>query len=66
MFGVRAASANLLNDWNEAHVKMGISRGQGALGACSWIKSSDGWIKINIDAAVLLCGSIGVGGVARD
>lgn len=61
------SSANhFLRDWKEAQAKDKDRRIRGALGARMWSKPKEGWLKIKIDAAVFLDGSVGVSAVVRD
>ncbi|XP_074328096.1 uncharacterized protein LOC141666009 [Apium graveolens] len=66
VFGVRHSAINLLAEWKEAQVKDEYRRLRGELGRRVWCPPKEGWMKINIDAALLLDGSNGVGAVIRD
>nr|XP_017222865.1 PREDICTED: uncharacterized protein LOC108199532 isoform X2 [Daucus carota subsp. sativus] len=61
IFGVRAAATNLLHDWQEAQVCGLNSNSQGTVSARRWQKPPDGWVIVNIDAAIFQNGSIGFG-----
>ncbi|XP_074346706.1 uncharacterized protein LOC141685511 [Apium graveolens] len=66
VFGVRHSAINLLAEWKEAQVHDEDRRLRGELGRRVWCPPKEGWVKINIDAAVFLDGSIDVGTVIRD
>ena len=66
VFGVRHSAINFLAEWKEAQVRDEDRRLRGELGRRVWCPPKEGWVKINIDAAVFLDGSIGVGAVIRD
>lgn len=64
VFGVRQKASHHLREWKEAQLKIVDSRGE--LGTRIWRPPMEGWLKINVDAAVFLDGSIGVAAVVRD
>ena len=65
IFGVRAAPNNLLHNWQEAQVCGLNSNSQGTVSARRWQKPPDGWVIVNVDAAIFQNGSIGLGCVIR-
>ncbi|KAL8113768.1 hypothetical protein AgCh_020895 [Apium graveolens] len=67
VFGTMNAAINLLGDWKTAQVEREkVSKSSNGNGR-RWQAPSSGWVKLNIDAAVLGdIGAIGVGGVIRD
>ncbi|KAL8109886.1 hypothetical protein AgCh_025833 [Apium graveolens] len=65
-FGVVSSANHFLRDRKEAQAKDEKRKIRGALGARVWSKPKEGWLKINIDAAVFLDGSIGVSALVRD
>ncbi|XP_074374523.1 uncharacterized protein LOC141714927 [Apium graveolens] len=66
VFGVISAANHLIRDWREAQVKDEKRTIRGAMGARVWSKPNEGWLKVNIDAAIFLYGSIGVSAIVRD
>lgn len=66
VFGVRSTASHLLREWTEAQIKDGNRRIRDEVGDRIWTPPAEGWVKINIDAAVFLNGTIGVGAVIRD
>ncbi|KAL8099398.1 hypothetical protein AgCh_031876 [Apium graveolens] len=66
VFGVRNAANHLLRDWKEAQVKIEDRRIRGDMCTRIWSQPKEGWLKINIDVAVFLDGSIGVAAIIRD
>lgn len=63
-FGVIAAASNLLRDWKEVQSLNNNSQNQTEVRR--WEKPKDGWIKLNVDAAVFRNNNIGCGVVLRD
>lgn len=58
MFGVKVAAMHLLTDWREEQLKIDARVSIGGLGARSWSKPKNGWVKVNSDAAVFQDGTI--------
>lgn len=65
-FGVKDAAMTLLQEWRETQVSTDYCNNHGAVGDRVWTKPLVGWVKMNVDAAVYQCNSIGVGWVLRD
>ncbi|KAL8128281.1 hypothetical protein AgCh_015020 [Apium graveolens] len=59
-FGVRASAMNLLQDWREAHENGRKASTRVATGVRIWSRPPEGWVKINVDAAIFQDGSIGI------
>ncbi|XP_074327720.1 uncharacterized protein LOC141665634 [Apium graveolens] len=66
VFGVRSTASHLFRVWTEAQIKDGNRRIRGEVGDRIWTPPAEGWVKINIDAAVFLNRTIRVGVVIRD
>lgn len=56
----------LLQEWTEAQAREESRRIRGETGDRVWSLPLNGWLKINVDAAVFMNGSIGVAAVIRD
>lgn len=65
-YGVKATACNLIRDWKEAQAKVVHRNLQNQQGDRTWRKPDEGWVKVNMDAAVFGDGSISVGSVIRD
>ncbi|KAL8115005.1 hypothetical protein AgCh_021723 [Apium graveolens] len=66
VFGVKNTASCLLQEWTEAQAREESRRIRGETGDRVWSLPLNGWLKINVDAAVFMNGSIGVAAVIRD
>lgn len=64
-FGVVSVASHLLKDWKEAQIKVEERRIRVEMGARVWSPPKEGWLKINIYAALFLDSSTGVAAVVR-
>lgn len=67
VFGVKSTVFNLLTDWRKAQEKDDKIRSNSECSSRHWLKPPQGWLKINLDAAVFQdINCIGIGCLIRD
>lgn len=65
-FGVITTATKFITEWREAQTHS-VGRGNHHVeGEHIWSKPTDGWVKVNTDAALFQDGSVGVGCIMRD
>ncbi|KAL8119392.1 hypothetical protein AgCh_016783 [Apium graveolens] len=66
-FGVQSTEVNMLQEWRHSQLEKQKHHATSSKSPRRWQKPDEGWVKINIDAAVFIeFGCTGVGSVIRD
>lgn len=67
VFGVQSTAANMSAEWIKCQQEKQVRKSVNLMSARRWVSPPQGWVKINVDAAIFeATGSVGLGSVIRD